>query len=68
MSLRKACLSLLIGATAWAAQSGSSPEQLLGRIKARMSQNLNRLPNYTCMTTAERERFGAAALAPCVAL
>ena len=46
---------LLISATLLAQEFGLPPESLrLARIKLRMSQNLARQPNYTCLETVER--------------
>jgi hypothetical protein len=46
---------LLISATLFAQDLGLSPESLLlARVKLRMSKNLARQPNYTCLETVER--------------
>jgi hypothetical protein len=56
-----AALILCLAASALAGQSGAnenvSPEMvLLGRIRLRIAENLNGLPNYTCTQTIERSR------------
>ncbi len=47
---------LLAASMSWP-QSGLTPETLLiARIKVHMGENLERLPNYTCLQTIERSR------------
>ena len=46
---------LFVSCVVCQAQQGLSPETIaLGQIKAKMSQNLGQLPNYTCGMTIER--------------
>lgn len=52
--MRMLILGVLIAMSAWA-QSDVSPEVLLlAKIKVRAAENLQRLPNYTCLETIER--------------
>ncbi len=61
-------LFLLSGATGGAqvspppavpSRDQSSQRQLLSQIKAKMADNLSRLPNYTCLQTIERSHRDA---------
>ena len=50
------CLfSAIVPCVAWA-QSGSSPSPLIERIREKMRENLERLPEYTCQLVVNRER------------
>jgi hypothetical protein len=55
MKAHVAWLTVLLGA-ATPAQELTPEVLLLARIKVHMEQNLNRLPNYTCLQTIERSR------------
>ena len=57
-------LGLVLGIPApGATRDGQPPgEHLLTQVIARMSDNLKRLPNYTCMQTIERSRRASAGL------
>ncbi len=46
----------LAAACAWTCPALRADPLLLSRIKIRMRENLNRLPNYTCLQTIERSK------------
>jgi hypothetical protein len=52
----RACLLWAVSAIASAGQQAASPPELavLDRVRQRMAQNLDDLPNYTCLETIER--------------
>ncbi len=57
MRLPRRWILLCLGAATALAQSELTPETLLlARIKVHMSENLAKLPNYTCTQTIERSR------------
>ncbi|MBL8175877.1 MAG: hypothetical protein JNK48_14470 [Bryobacterales bacterium] len=57
MRLPLVCIPLLLAAPAVFPQSGLAPEALLlAKVKLRAAENLERLPNYTCLETIERSR------------
>src|SRR5450756_2396414 len=50
-------LSICLAVQACLAQQDLPPDVLLlAKIKVKMAENLNRLPNYTCKQTVERSR------------
>ena len=54
--MRRACLLLFlsISGRAWQQPQASGELSLMTRVLQRMAENLERLPNYTCLETIDR--------------
>ena len=52
--VRFQCVLACLSAAVWAAQPQLPPDVLLSQIRASMTENLARLPDYTCVQSVER--------------